>query len=116
MGGHDHHLRGRIVVYQRVLVLGPLKGDQILDAKFGTQVLQSFQFSADLFGTRSHGMIFGVVISITAVGGAIGPVIAGYMFDMTNSYQIHFLVVTGMSITGLIATTLLKPIHRDSDS
>jgi len=69
---------------------------------------------ADLFGTRSHGVIFGLVISITAVGGAIGPVIAGYMFDMTNSYQIPFFGITVMSIIGLIATALLKPIIRDS--
>ncbi len=65
---------------------------------------------ADLFGTRSHGVIFGLVFSISTVGSAIGPVVAGYMFDRTASYDIIFLVLTGMSIPGLIATALLKPV------
>lgn len=69
---------------------------------------------ADLFGTRSHGVIFGLVFSISTVGGAIGPVVAGYMFDITGSYEIIFLVLTGMSTLGLIATALLKPVIGDS--
>ena len=69
---------------------------------------------ADFFGTRSHGAIFGVVVSVSTIGGAVGPVVAGYMFDVTGSYQAIFLVLIGMSIAGLIATSLLKPVLTDS--
>ncbi len=69
---------------------------------------------ADFFGTRSHGAIFGVLTSVSAIGSAIGPVMAGYVFDTTGSYQLVFLVLTGMSIAGLVATFSLRPIIRES--
>ena len=69
---------------------------------------------ADFFGTRSHGAIFGVLTSVSAIGSALGPIMAGYMFDTTGSYQLVFLVLTGMSIAGLVATISLKPIMKES--
>jgi MFS family permease len=69
---------------------------------------------ADFFGTRSHGVIFGAAVSISTIGGAVGPVVAGYLFDVTGSYQAIFLVLTGMSIAGLVASSLLKPVLTDS--
>ena len=65
---------------------------------------------ADLFGTRSHGAIFGIVVFSGSIGGAIGPLLAGYIFDITYSYQIAFLIFLALSITGLILTASLKPI------
>ena len=69
---------------------------------------------ADFFGTRSHGVIFGSLHSISAISAAIGPIVAGYMFDTTGSYQLVFLALTGMSIAGLVATFSLKPVIRES--
>ena len=67
---------------------------------------------AELFGTRSHGVIFGIVACAATVGGAGGPVTAGYLFDITGSYGITFGILTGMSIAGLVAAITLKPITR----
>lgn len=66
---------------------------------------------ADLFGLVSHGSIFGVITFVATIGGGIGPSFAGYMFDLTGSYFIPFLVLTIISIIGLIFTLLLKPTH-----
>jgi MFS family permease len=68
---------------------------------------------AGLFGTRSHGLIFGIVIFSSTIGGAIGPVLAGHMFDLTGSYQMVFMVLAALSIIGLILTVSLRPIRRD---
>ena len=65
---------------------------------------------ADYFGTRDQGAILGVVIFISNLGSAIGPVLAGYIFDMTGSYQVIFMVLTGMSLTGLCAAYGLRPV------
>jgi predicted MFS family arabinose efflux permease len=65
--------------------------------------------TAALFGTRSHGVLFGMVIFSGTLGGFIGPVFAGYMFDITNSYQIVFLTLTILSIIGLLSTITLRP-------
>jgi MFS family permease len=68
---------------------------------------------AELFGTRSHGVILGIVLFASAIGGAGGPVTAGYLFDITGSYGMVFGILTGMGIAGLIAALTLKPITRN---
>ena len=54
----------------------------------------------DSFGTRHIGLIMGVVEIGWAVGGAVGPALAGYLFDITGNYILAFLLV------GVIATLL----------
>ena len=68
---------------------------------------------AELFGTRSHGVLFGIVLFGGHIGGGIGPLMAGRIFDVTGSYQIVFLVLTGMAALGLMLVSLLRPL-RDS--
>ena len=64
---------------------------------------------AELFGLKSHGEILGIVAFLATVGGAIGPLLTGYIFDMTSSYQIGFLILVGLGAIGLILVFLLKP-------
>jgi MFS family permease len=64
---------------------------------------------ARLFGLSSHGLIFGVLGLAVAAGGALGPFIAGYMFDATGSYQSAFMLCVIIGIVGVILTALLKP-------
>ena len=66
---------------------------------------------AGLFGLRSHGLIFGVMGFAFTIGSAIGPLLAGYVFDITGSYQLAFLVCAGIGIVGLVFTVLLTPIR-----
>lgn len=63
---------------------------------------------AELFGTGSHGVLFGIVLFSGTIGGAIGPLLAGRMFDMTGSYQLLFLVLTGLALVGFGLVTLLR--------
>jgi len=41
---------------------------------------------AEHFGIRFHGVLFGIVLFAGTVGGAMGPILAGYIFDITGSY------------------------------
>ena len=63
---------------------------------------------AELFGLRSHGSIFGVFGLSVATGGAIGPLLSGYIFDMTKSYQLAFTICAVISFIGIILSVLLK--------
>jgi MFS family permease len=67
---------------------------------------------AELFGIGSHGVLFGVVGFSGTVGGAIGPFLAGHIFDITSSYQLVFFILIGVSIAGLILISLLKPAFK----
>jgi MFS family permease len=65
---------------------------------------------AELFGTGSHGLLFGIVLFSGTIGGAAGPLLAGYIFDKTTDYQIIFVVLTVLAVVGFLLITLLKPL------
>lgn len=65
---------------------------------------------AELFGTGSHGVLFGIVLFSGNIGAAIGPILAGYVFDVTGSYRIIFLGLAGAAALGIGLTALLKPV------
>ena len=67
---------------------------------------------ARLFGIGSHGVLLGIVLFSGNLGGAIGPVVAGYVFDLVYSYQSVFLLMAGVCSTALLLTPFLKPAVR----
>ena len=69
---------------------------------------------AELFGTRALSSLFGIVIFFGTAGAGIGPIVAGRIYDVTNSYQSAFLILIVASIVGLILALLLKPTNLDS--
>jgi MFS family permease len=64
---------------------------------------------AELFGLRSLGTIVGAVMFSFTIGGAIGPVLAGSIFDMTGSYDRAFWACTAVGVAGIILSVLLRP-------
>ena len=66
--------------------------------------------TAELFGLRSLGTIVGVVMFSFTLGGAIGPLLAGSIFDISGSYKPAFLACAALSATGIILSSVLKPI------
>lgn len=62
-----------------------------------------------LFGMRKHGLIYGICFNGWTLGCAVGPIVAGRIFDVTHSYHIAFLICSGMCLIGLLGTLPLKP-------
>ncbi|MBP1730649.1 MAG: sugar phosphate permease [Deltaproteobacteria bacterium] len=67
---------------------------------------------ARLFGISSHGVLLGIVLFSGNVGGAIGPVVAGLIFDVARSYQPVFWLMAALCATALVLTPFLKPAVR----
>jgi MFS family permease len=77
--------------------------------------------TAWLFGLRSHGLIYGVVHVGFTVGAAVGPYLTGYIFDLTGSYRVAFLVCGIVGLIGLVLTIILRqpksqPFKSDANS
>jgi MFS family permease len=72
--------------------------------------------TAELFGMKSHGLLLGMVSFGFTVGGAIGPWVTGYLFDLKGNYDLAFLICAGTGLLGVILTLLIgpiqKPLHR----
>lgn len=67
---------------------------------------------SELFGTAYHGSNFGMVLFLGQVGGAIGPVVTGRIFDVSGSYYLAFLILIAASIFAFILTTTqIKPVN-----
>lgn len=67
---------------------------------------------AEFFGISAHGVLFGIVAFSGTIGGAIGPFVAGYIFDITAGYSLAFWLGTLVSTLGLMLIVLLKPIKE----
>jgi len=65
---------------------------------------------AEFFGTRVHGALFGTVLMFGSIGGAIGPLAAGAVFDATGSYRLAFAALLGLALTGLALVSRLPPM------
>ncbi len=66
---------------------------------------------AEWFGTGSHGMLFGIVLFCGTLGGSVGPLVAGRIFDVTGSYQMVFLILTGLTVIGFALMMRLRPVR-----
>jgi MFS family permease len=68
---------------------------------------------ADLFGRRAYGAIAAVLGACVYVGTAIGPTLAGVLFDHLHSYQAAFFLATamvGVSALGLLGIRSQRPL------
>jgi MFS family permease len=64
--------------------------------------------TSSTFGLASYGAIFGMMTFFQNAGGGIGPLIAGYSFDATHSYNAGFVAILVMVLIA-IPVTLAVP-------
>jgi MFS family permease len=57
---------------------------------------------AEFFGLRAHGAIFGVVVMAGSVGGALGPLVTGWIADSVGDYRPAFLVMAVLAAVGFV--------------
>lgn len=65
--------------------------------------------AAELFGLSSLGVITGAFILSTATGEAIGPALAGGIFDITDSYQLAFQICVILCLMAILLSIFLRP-------
>jgi MFS family permease len=68
--------------------------------------------TGDYLGVKNFGVLFGILNIMGTIGGAIGPVGAGYIFDTYNTYlPVFYFFIPFMLVCGLISI-MLKPIPQ----
>ncbi len=66
---------------------------------------------AEYFGLQAHGAIFGFVLFFGTIGGAAGPILAGRIFDLMNSYDPAFATLAALATLGLALVLRLPSSH-----
>lgn len=70
---------------------------------------------ADYFGTKAFATIQGMSRSVTTAGTFIGPIMAGFLYDLTKSYAIAFAIFAVVSLFAAILMFLARrPLDVDS--
>src|SRR2546428_5108280 len=84
---------------------------------FGMRIAQLSTIPADVFAGPHLGAILGVVQAGGGLGGAIGPFLGGWLFDVTGSYRLAFtaacVVVAGSAVAAWFAA---RPAARAADA
>jgi MFS family permease len=76
---------------------------------YGGEVPQIPLFIGKFFGTRAMATLMGVTLFVGNIGGALGPWVAGKIFDVSGSY--HWAFVIG-AIAGLVSLVLSLFLNR----
>ena len=85
----------------------------IMGLGVGSWLPTASMLTSTTFGLTDYGTIFGVVTLFLNTGAAAGPLMAGYMYDVMNTYQwafIIFLVLYAISTPTILAVRQPKPL------
>ena len=80
----------------------------IFGLSYGGNIVFIPKLISHIFGVGSMGAIFGTLSVADGLGFGTGPLLAGYIFDMTGSYQISFFIVAGAMSVALAAALALR--------
>jgi OFA family oxalate/formate antiporter-like MFS transporter len=74
-------------------------------------------FTADYFGSKNVGPIYGLMLTAWGVASAVGPLLIAYMRQMTGSYRGALHVIAGvMAISALVPIIVSRPGDSAIDS
>jgi len=76
---------------------------------FGGFIVLSPAVAAEIFGLVGLGTILGATYTAAGIGGLLGPTLAGYLIDKTETYN---AAIIAAMIFAFIAFLLLIPVGR----
>lgn len=71
-------------------------------------------YSWRVFGLTHLGSILGAIATTFGIGGAVGPVFAGYTFDVTGSYTVAFSICIVMFIIVAALFMFAKKLRKNT--
>ncbi len=78
---------------------------------YGGEVPQMPVLVERFFGMRAVAAIVGVTVLGATIGGAFGSWTGGQIFDVTQSYQLAFIVAAAIAFTATVLTLMLRKVR-----
>ncbi|MFC1866467.1 MFS transporter [Chloroflexota bacterium] len=63
----------------------------------------------EYFGRTRYPQIMGFILPVVILAESMGPFIAGIIYDTTTTYTLAFIIITSVSLLGLICAVFLRP-------
>lgn len=80
---------------------------------FGAEIDLMAYLAGEYFGFSSFGEIYAHIFMFFQIGAIIGPVIMGYIFDITNSYDpVLITFITAMVLASVVITLVRHHMHK----
>lgn len=79
---------------------------------FGASIPAIPAMVSKLFGVAAMGAIFGIAYFGSGIGQSVGPPLAGYVFDITSSYEGAFIIGAAVLFFAALLTLLVRPLKR----
>ncbi len=79
---------------------------------WGIRGPQMVALRADYFGPSSFGTIMGFSSLVVMLGMSAGPIVAGYMADVSGDYRSGFTLLALMALVGSVCFVLARPPKR----
>jgi MFS family permease len=107
---------GFALCYVALLLMREMPTPALLWLMVGAQGLLGYSLTsvigampAEIFQGRHYGIIFGTLMGMAIVGGAIGPWATGVLFDATGSYALAFCIAIACSLASAVCIWLAAP-------
>ena len=114
----NRHVTIGLLTLQAIAILGLAYSNHIAVLYLGTMafgltmgciVMMQALIIGECFGMRSFATVSGLAGVFVQVGAAIGPTIAGVIYDATRSYRIAFAIFAAASVVAIFAIVFAKP-------
>jgi len=75
---------------------------------FGSGLANTPALVSQVYGVKSLGLILGLTYLAYCLGGSLGGLIAGYIFDLQDSYSLSFIICAVLALISVLVTLALR--------
>ena len=105
---------GIFIFSQAKGVLGAYLFVVIYGIGYGGAIPLLYAFRADLFGRKRFASISGFAAPFRMIGSVVGPIFAGYIYDVYGDYRFAFNVFTVLALLSAATFYFVRPIKNTS--
>jgi len=66
-------------------------------------------FSADYFGSKNVGRIYGLMLTAWSAGGVAGPLLISKIRDSTGAYDTALYIIAGLMVASCVIPLIVRP-------
>ena len=97
--------------YNHVVIL--YLGTFAFGLTMGSIIMMQSLITGECFGLISFATVSGLAGLFTMCGAAFGPMLAGFIYDVTGSYQLAFTIFAILSTTAIMVIYFARPPKVD---
>ena len=102
-----------LAYYNHVVVL--YLGTFAFGLTMGSIIMLQSLITGECFGLKSFATVSGISGLFTMSGAAFGPMLAGFVYDATDSYRLAFTIFAFLSVLAMVVIYFARPPEKAKD-